>query len=123
MSTTLDSSTLFDEKDLTIQVGSWARQSVERAMAGLDGIASIDLGGRRRTIRQRGVLRAPSQAALDERLDAIEAFLDGDTHTLVTTTGASYVNLRLDSFTLLDRSISGAGIVASYEIVYTQLGS
>ena len=123
MSTTLDNNAVFDEKDLVIHVGSWQRHSVERTMAGLDGSVSIDLDGRRRTIRQRGVLRAPSQAAMDARLDAIEAFLDGDSHTLATAGGASYANLRLDSFTLLDRRVSGAGIVVSYEIVYTQLGS
>lgn len=123
MNTTLDNNAVFDENDLAIQVGSWQRQSVERTVAGLDGSASIDLGGRRRTIRQRGVLHATSQAALEERLDAIEAFLDGDTHTLVTAAGVSYANVRLDSFTLLDRSVSGVGIVVRYEIVYTQLGS
>lgn len=123
MSTTLDDKALFDEQDLKIQVGTWQRASVERAIPGLDGMVSIDLGRRSRTIRQRGILKASGQAAMHSRLDAIEAFLDGDTHTLVTTDGQTYANVRVDALTALDQDVSGVGIVVKYEIVYTQLGS
>ena len=123
MSTTLDDKALFDEHDLKIQVGTWQRASVERAIPGLDGMVSIDLGRRSRTIRQRGILKASGQAAMHSRLDAIEALLDGNTHTLVTADGQTYANLRVDAFTPLDRNISGAGVVVEYEIVYTELGS
>jgi len=121
--TTLDDKALFDEQDLKIQVGTWQRASVERAIPGLDGVVSIDLGCRSRTIRQRGILRAASQALMSSRLDAIETFLDGDTHTLVTTDGQTFANLRVDAFKPLDRDAGGAGAVAEYEIAYTQLGS
>lgn len=123
MSTTLDDRALFDEQGLRIQVGSWQRAAIERAVPGLDGMVSIDLGRRCRTLRQRGVLRASGQATMRARLDAIEAFLDGATHTLVTADGQTYAKLRADAFTPLDRDVSGTGIVVKYELVYTQLGS
>ena len=123
MSTTLDGKALFDEQDLKIQVGTWQRASIERAIPGLDGMVSVDLGRRSRTIRQRGILKASSQTAMHSRLNTIEALLDGDTHTLVTNDGQTYVNLRMDALTPLDRDTSGVGAVVEYEIVYTQLGS
>jgi len=123
VSTTLDDKALFDEQDLKIQTGTWQRASVERSIPGLDGTVSIDLGCRTRTIRQRGTLRAVSQAMMHSRLNAIEALLAGDTHTLVTADGRTYANLRLDAFKPLDRDTSGVGAVVEYEIVYRQLGS
>ena len=85
MSTTLDGKALFDEQDLEIHVGTWRRASVERAISGLNGMVSIDLGRRDRQIRQRGILRAASHTALQSRIASIEGFLDGGAHTLVTT--------------------------------------
>ena len=123
MSTTLDDKALFDEQDLKIQIGTWQRASVERSIPGLDGTVSIDLGCRTRTIQQRGILRATSQARMHSHLNAIETLLDGDTHTLITADGRTYANLRLDVFKPLDRDTSGVGSVVEYEIVYTQLGS
>ncbi len=123
MSTTLDGNSLFDEHDLQIEVGSFERASVQRAAAGLDGTVSIDLGQRSRRIRQRGVLRAASRAALRGRIEAIMALVDGNSHTLMTADGCRYDHLRTDSFKLLDEHVTGAGVVARYEIVYTQLGS
>ena len=123
MGTTLDGKALFDEQDLKIQVGAWQRASVERAIPGLDGVVSIDLGCRSRTIRQQGVLRAASQAMMRSRLEAIATFLDGGTHTLVTVDGCTYANLRTDAFKPSRRDVSGAGVVLEYEITYTQLGS
>ena len=123
MSTTLDGKALFADQDLRIQIGTWQRASVERSIPGLDGTVSIDLGCRTRTIRQRGILRAASQARMHSRLNAIEALLDGDTHTLVTADGRTYADLRADTFTPLGRGSSGVGAVVEYEIVYTHLGS
>ena len=123
MSTTLDGQALFDEQDLKIHVGSWQRASIERAISGLNGVVSIDLGRRDRPIRQRGILRAPSGAALQSRIAAIEGFIDGDTHTLVTADGQEYANLRMDAFKPLEADINGAGLAIGYEMAYTQLGS
>jgi hypothetical protein len=119
----LDDKALFDEQDLKIQVGAWQRASVERAIPGLDGVVSIDLGCRSRTIRQQGALRAASQAMMRSRLDAVETLADGGTHTLVTADGDTYANLRIDAFKRLSQDVSGAGVLIEYEMTYTQLGS
>ncbi len=121
MSVTIDGQTLFDEHQLEIETGSFNRDSIERRMPGLDGVLSIDLGRRCRKIKQTGTLRAKSQAQLNERINAISAFMDGDTHTLVTDSGEALGNLRMDSFKTNKEQTNGIGIVVDYEIVYTQL--
>lgn len=123
MTTTLDGKALFDERELTIAVGSVERASVERGVPGLDGLASIDLGRRGRKVRQRGTLRATNQARTDARIAAIEAFLDGAPHTLHVSDGRRYDNLRMDAFVQRDRRVEGTGVVVEYEITYTQLRS
>jgi hypothetical protein len=120
MSTTLDGQILFDESQLNIEIGSYKRDSVERAAPMLDGVVSIDLGRRSRIIRQTGSLRAKSRTALNERIIAISNFSDGNSHTLDTGTG-QYENLRMDSFKITGESTDGTYIVADYEITYTQL--
>jgi hypothetical protein len=122
MHVTLDGQAVFDEQELTIAVGSPSRASLERTVAGLDGVLSIDLGARSRRMRQTGVLRAVSRIAMNARLDAIAAFLDGQTHTLTTADGRPYDNLRMDSFQQVAERAGGPGLVVEYEIAYTQLG-
>ncbi len=122
MHTTLDEQAVFDEQELTILIDSPSRASLERSVAGLEGVLSIDLGARCRQIRQTGTLRAAGRAAMNARLDTIAAFLDGRTHTLTTTDGRSYSKLRMDRFRQANEQAAGPGIVVEYEIVYTQLG-
>lgn len=121
MSVTLDGQVLFDEQNLQIEVGSRTRCSLERRVCGLNGMLSIDLGRKARKVRQTGTLRAPSAGALRLRIDTIAGFIDGDTHTLVTSDGQRHANLRMDSFKELGKSSGGPGLVVEYEIVYTQL--
>ncbi|HUT46242.1 MAG TPA: hypothetical protein VMX36_08135 [Sedimentisphaerales bacterium] len=121
MKVTLDSQMLFDEQALEISAGSFSRDSIERTVPGLDGVLSIDLGRRGRKIRQTGTLRAKSRAQLDERISKIAAFMDGDTHTLITGSDQEFANLRMDSFKPGSEHTDGTGIVVDYEIVYTQL--
>ncbi len=121
MSVTIDGQTLFDEHQLEIETGSFSRDSIERRMPGLDGVLSIDLGRRSRKIRQTGTLRAKSRTQMNERVNAISAFTDGDTHTLVTDSGEIMDDLRMDSFKTDKERTDGIGIVVDYEIVYTQL--
>jgi hypothetical protein len=123
MSTTLDGETLFDEQDLQIEVDSPQRGSIERGVPGLDGTLSIDLGRRARKLRQHGTLRAVSRMQMQIRLLAIEAFMDGQTHTLTTTDGRTYSQIRMDSLRLLNSGPTGPGISVEYEITYTQLGA
>lgn len=121
MSVTIDGQLLFDEHDLQIEAGSWGRDSIERGMPGLDGVLSIDLGRRSRKIRQTGTLRAKSRQQMNERVNGISALADGNTHTMVTNTGETMDNLRMDSFETENERTDGIGIIVDYRIVYTQL--
>ena len=121
MSTALDGQSLFDEQQLEIELGAVSRDSIERAVPGQDGVLSVDLGGRSREIKQKGVLRARSRSQMDERISAISAFMDGNTHTLMTSGGKEFENLRMDVFKVSKERAGGGGVVIDYEVVYTQL--
>ncbi|MFB0525641.1 MAG: hypothetical protein ACETVZ_08860 [Phycisphaerae bacterium] len=121
MSVTLDGQVLFDEHQLEIELDSISRDLVERAVPGLDGVLSIDLGGRGRKIEQRGVLRAKSRSQLDSKISAISTYMDGDTHKLLTSNGEEFDNLRMDVFKVSKERASSSGVAVDYEIVYTQL--
>jgi hypothetical protein len=121
MRVTLDGQDLFDEQQLEIEAGSINRDSIERAVAGLDGVLSIDMGGRGRKIKQKGLLQATSRTQMNNRINAISAYMDGNTHTLVRSDGDKLDNLRMDSFKVSKERAGGRGIEADYEIVYMQL--
>ncbi len=121
MSVTLDGQSLFDEQKLKIERESIIRDSMERTVPGLDGVFSIDMGQRSRAIKQKGMLLAKSRLAMNERISAISAFIDGKSHILVAGDGEEVGNLRMDTFEVSKERPSGSGIVVDYEIVYTQL--
>jgi len=121
MKVTLDTQMLFDEQTLEITADSFSRDSIEKTIPGLHGVLSIDLGSRSRKIRQTGTLRAQSRTQLNERTGKISAFMDGDTHTLITSSGTEFTNLRMDSFKTGTEHTDGIGIIIDYEIIYTQL--
>lgn len=121
MSTTLDGQSIFDEQQLEIELGSVNRASMERTVPGLDGVLSVDLGGRSRVIKQKGVLRVKSRLQMNDRIGLISAYMDGKTHTLVTNRGEEFDNLRMGVFKAGNQRPEGSSIVVDYEIVYTQL--
>jgi hypothetical protein len=98
MSIILDGQRLFDERNVKIETGSFSRDSIEKAIPGLDGVLSIDLGTRGRQIKQRGALRAKSLLEMDDRISLISSHMDGNTHKLVTSDGEEFDNLRMDVF-------------------------
>jgi len=93
MSVTIDGQILFDEQGLEIQAGSFSRDSMERAVAGLDGVFSVDMGQRSRKIKQTGTLRAKSRSKMNDRIAWISACMDGNTHTLAVGHGRQYDQL------------------------------
>jgi len=121
MSATLDGQNLFDQQQLEVEPDSISRASVEKPIAGLDGLLSIDLGKRSRKIRQKGTLRAQSRSQMQDRINAISAYLDGDTHTLTIGGQQPFENLRMDVFKVTNERVSAGGLEVDYEIVYTQL--
>lgn len=121
MRATLDGQDLFDGQELRFEVGSLSRDSIERAVPGLDGVLSIDIGRRGRKIKQAGVLRAKSRLQMDKRIRAISAYMDGDTHKLITDSDEEFDDTRMDVFKLTGKRTSSGGVAVNYEIVYTQL--
>ena len=117
----LDGDDLFDEQEVKIEVGSISREAVERAVTGLDGVVSIDMGKRSRSIKQRGVITANSRTAMQQRIEAISAYIDGNTHTLVTNYGDEYRDVRVDAFRVKTERTGGNGVTVDYEILYTQM--
>ena len=122
MKVTLDGQGLFDELQLRIEAESFNRDAVERAVAGLDGLVSIDLGRRSRVVRQKGTLRASSRPTMSERIEAIRVFMDGKTHTLESE-DEKFEDLRVDMFKVGNNRPSGSGVCVDYEIVYMQLAA
>lgn len=121
MRVTLDGNILFDEQQLEIELGSFNRDFIERAMPGLDGVLTVDLGRHGRKIKQKGTLRAKSRAQMNDRIRAISAHMDGDAHTLVTSSGEELENLRMDSFEVSNDRKDGGGLTLDYQIIYKQL--
>ena len=121
MKVTLDTQMLFDEQALEINTDSFSRDSIEKAIPGLNGVLSIDLGLRGRKIIQTGTLRAKSRTQLNQRINKIAAFMDDHTHALKTDSGTEFTNLRMDSFKTGTEHPDGTSIVIDYEIIYTQL--
>ncbi len=120
MKATLDGLVLFEQ--LELKEGSWQREAVQRTAAGLDGMVSVDLGCRSRQIVGRGVIRAFSDLTLEARLDTIRLFMDGATHTLMTSDGRCLSNLRIDAVSAGEQTKSGSGVRCEFEIKCTQLG-
>lgn len=121
MNVTLDGQNLFDQQQLEIKPDSISRACAEKAVSGLDGLLSIDLGKRSRKIRQKGTLRAQSRSQMRDRTDAISAYQDGDTHTLIIGGQQTFENLRMDVLKVTNERVSAGGLEVDYEIVYTQL--
>ncbi|MBN2138411.1 MAG: hypothetical protein JW720_11450 [Sedimentisphaerales bacterium] len=121
MGVTLDGQILFGEHQPDLEAGSFSRDSMELVVPGLDGVLSIDLGGRGRRIRQKGVLRAASRAQLQAKVEAVSAFMDGGTHVLGAGDGREFCDVRVDSLELSNERTGGGGVSIDYEITYMQL--
>ena len=119
----LDGKAMFDVGAHAVRPMSWRRETVERGFAGLNGVMSIDLGGRERKLKQRGALKADSVAALLKMIDEISCYIDGQIHELADQNSTCYTNVRMDSFTLLGSIEVGNQACCDYEIIYTQLSA
>ena len=118
---TLDGNAVFGNGDHMVTQSSWHRESVQRSFAGLNGVLSIDLGRRERTLEQRGTLSADSIKSLRALRDNIATYVDGQSHDLVDQEGCSYSNVRMDSFALLGRISVANRVSCEYKVIYTQL--
>jgi len=122
MIVTFDGQMLFDGAQTHLAFGSLERAVVERSAAGLDGVLCIDAGRRGRRMTQRGTLHAAGHTQMAERIAAIESLIDGRTHTLACGQTV-YEDVRVESFDVTSRRLSGAGVVVEYEMVYRRLSA
>jgi hypothetical protein len=79
------------------------------------------MGLRSRVIMQDGRLQAASAAALQTLLSQIEAFIDGDLHTLVDNHAQSYTNVLVEKFETTTPLQRGRGFWCEYSVRYRQL--
>jgi len=119
MKATLDG--IIDFEQTQLAVGSWQRESIERAAAGVDGAIKVDLGRRTREIVQKGVMRAPSRAALIARVDIICDSQNGACHTMETAGGARFEDMWIQKVRAGSIEYSGSGASCGIEIKYVQL--
>lgn len=106
-------------KVLKFMAGSWARESIEKSAAGLDGVVSVDLGMRKRKIKVSGLVEDQSKDALKQKAAQIEALVDGGMHTLESD--AMYENIKIESFAVVKESSSGRGVGCEFEMGLSQL--
>lgn len=119
--TRLDDQPLFDSGPSTLCPGPWTRQAVRRGLPGLDGELVLDLGLRSRTLQQTGRLESATAAGLHAQIEAIEARLDGQPHTLTDAHGRLFDRILLERFELTGPVRLGRSFWCDYRITYRQL--
>ena len=119
MKVTLDEIIEFEQTELA--VGSWRRESIEKAAAGVDGAIKVDLGRRTREIVQKGVMWSPSRAALMAKVDFIYDMGNGASHTMETAEGDKFENMWIETVKIGSTEYRGSGASVEVEIRYVQL--
>jgi hypothetical protein len=120
MQVLIDGNSLFD-RDARIESGPETEQVLEKSSPGLDGIVSISMGRRKRSLKQTGTLRALGRAGLENRKECIRALVGSGDHRIVSEQTSPLMNVRIDSVAFGAERFSGTGIVCEYTINYTQL--
>lgn len=107
--------------EVVFVAGSICREFVERGASGLDGVCSIDLGGRGREISIEGVLRAASGVGLDSVTGMIEAKMGGVVCSLTIDDGRGFGDVRIDVFERYDRQFGGSFVSCKCKLQCKQL--
>ena len=109
--------------EAAFEAGSVRRGVVERSVGGLDGVGSIDLGGRGRDISVEGILRAASGKGLDCFTDMIEAKMDGGVCVLSVDDSREFSDVRIDVFETSKREFGGSFVSSKCKLQCRQLRS
>ncbi len=118
---TFDDEALFGSGPHLVEVASPVRRVEDIRFNGLAGGLTLDLGDGPRTIRQRGVLSADTDAGLALLLAACEAFIDGRTYRLGVPDGSEYAHCRMTAFERLGPPAVGTRWHLPYSATYEQL--
>lgn len=117
----LDGQELFASGPAGLLPGPQARELRQRGLAGLDGLVVVDLGRRGREITQTGRLQADTLESLQDQFAAIEAFADGNEHSLEDDLGRRFPRVLLESFQLTTPIQRGRGYFCDYRAQYREL--
>jgi hypothetical protein len=105
------------------EAGSIHRGVIERGVNGLDGICSIDLGGRGREVAVEGILRAASGKGLDSFTETIESKMDGRVCKISIDDGREFEDVRIDIFETTEREFGGSSVSCKCKLQCKQLRS
>jgi DNA polymerase II large subunit len=111
----------FEFEQVGLEVQSLKRSEMERSSPGLNGVVSIDLGGRQRQIVQKGILRSSSSKTLDGNIELLSSFIDGKDHSLAVDGDEVFGDLRMDKLEVDDKVHSGRDVSCQFTVTYTQL--
>lgn len=117
----LDAQDIFASGPHSFRPAAWQRKIETRSFPGLAGTLLVDMGIAGRTIHQAGRLCAPTHAALVAIIDAIEAFHDAQTHTLIDNHAQTYQPVLMEHFELSTPIQRGNGFWCDYTCRYLQL--
>ncbi|MFO8014798.1 MAG: hypothetical protein R6X20_16000 [Phycisphaerae bacterium] len=117
----IDGEALFASGPHLVEAASPVRRVEDVAFNGLAGGLTLDLGEGPRTLRQRGVLSADTEAGLALLLAACEAFIDGRTYTLTAPDGTAHLNCRVTAVERLGPPEAGTRWHLPYQVTYEQL--
>lgn len=117
----LDGQALFGSGPHNIRPGEWERSIQRRGFAGVDGEAILDMGMRSRTIAQDGRLQAVTAGDLDTLITDIEAFVDGQLHTLIDNHIRTFPRVLIEQFETSTPIRKGRDYWCEYTVLYRQL--
>jgi hypothetical protein len=109
--------------EAVFEAGNVNREVIERGVNGLDGVCSIDLGGRGREIIVEGILRAASGKGLDSFTEKIESKMDGRVCKLSIDDGREFDDVRIDIFETTEREFGGSSVSCKCKLQCKQLQS
>ena len=117
----IDGEALFGSGPHLVEAASPVRRVEDVAFNGLAGGLTLDLGEGPRTLRQRGILSAETEAGLALLLAACDAFVDARTYTLTAPDGTDYPHCRVTAVERLGPPQAGTRWHLPYRITYEQL--
>jgi hypothetical protein len=117
---TLDDQEIFSTGPCSLQPGPLQRNIERRTVSGLSGEIILDLGPASRTLILKGWLQAATKADLLQTINAIETFVDGQTHILIDSNNRTWPDVVLEQFEQTSPIQLGRGYWCEYSCQFLQ---
>jgi hypothetical protein len=111
-------------RSVTIVTAGNPRDSQRTSAAGINGVATMDLGDRGRITTARGVLTGSTPTALFNAEQLFDSYRDGRLYTLVDNFNATWIYVRLDRFVPQGRVLRDPfnyGFLRAYEAEFSHM--